>query len=318
MATRPERSKMLIGRFHQVAFVNSNHGQVRLKNQIWRSTSNLLARNKRGSREENDMQFKHVTVDIDGPVAILKLDHQEVMNAVSMDMLGGLSEALDAIDDRKAEVRCLVITGAGRAFCTGANLQGRGNVKPGGRSNAGAALETAYHPFLRRLRNLHCPIVTSVNGPAAGAGMSIALMGDMILCARSSYFLQAFRRIGLVPDCGSTWLLPRLVGKARSVELSLMGEKLPAEKALEWGLVNRVYDDAALMDETMKLAHELANGPTVALSLIRKLYWESPGNSFEEQLDLEQRLQREAGSAEDFKEGVTAFLEKRPAKFKGK
>ena len=215
-------------------------------------------------------------------------------------------------------MRCLVITGAGRAFCTGANLQGRGNAKPGGRSNAGAALETAYHPFLRRLRNLHCPIVTSVNGPAAGAGMSIALMGDMILCARSSYFLQAFRRIGLVPDCGSTWLLPRLIGKARSVELSLMGERLPAEKALEWGLVNRVHDDAVLMDETMKLAHELANGPTVALSLIRKLYWESPGNSFEEQLDLEQQSQRDAGSAEDFKEGVTAFLEKRPAKFKGK
>src|ERR1043166_4989563 len=110
---------------------------------------------------EETMQFKHVTVDFDGPVAILKLDHPEVMNAVSMDMLGGLGEALDAIDDRKAEVRCLVITGQGRAFCTGANLQGRGNAKPGGRSNAGAALETAYHPFLRRLRNLHCPIVTS-------------------------------------------------------------------------------------------------------------------------------------------------------------
>jgi 2-(1,2-epoxy-1,2-dihydrophenyl)acetyl-CoA isomerase len=140
----------------------------------------------------------------------------------------------------------------------------------------------------------------------------------MILCARSSYFLQAFRRIGLVPDCGSSWLLPRLVGRARSVELSLMGERLPAEKALEWGLVNRVHDDAVLMDETMKLAHELANGPTVALSLIRKLYWESPGNSFEEQLDLEQQLQREAGAAEDFKEGVTAFLEKRPARFRGK
>jgi 2-(1,2-epoxy-1,2-dihydrophenyl)acetyl-CoA isomerase len=264
------------------------------------------------------MQFKHVTLDIDGPVAILKLDHPEVMNAVSMDMLGGLAEALDEIDDRRAEVRCLVITGAGRAFCAGANLQGRNNAKPGGRTNAGAALETAYHPFLRRLRNLHCPIVTSVNGAAAGAGMSFALMGDMILCARSAYFLQAFRRIGLVPDCGSTWLLPRLIGKARSVELSLMGERLPADKALEWGLVNRVYDDAALMEETMKLAHELANGPTVALSLIRKLYWDSPGNSFEDQLNLEFELQRIAGAAEDFKEGVTAFLEKRPAKFKGK
>ena len=162
------------------------------------------------------MQFKHVTLDFDRPVAILKLDHQEVMNAVSMDMLGGLAEALDEIEDRKAEARCLVLTGAGRAFCTGANLQGRNNQKPG-RSNAGAALETGFHPFLRRLRRLHCPIVTAVNGPAAGAGMSFALMGDMILCARSSYFLQAFRRIGLVPDCGSTWLLPRMIGKARSV-----------------------------------------------------------------------------------------------------
>jgi 2-(1,2-epoxy-1,2-dihydrophenyl)acetyl-CoA isomerase len=129
--------------------------------------------------------------------------------------------------------------------------------------------------------------------------------------------LQAFRRIGLVPDCGSTWLLPRMIGKARSVELSLMGERLPAEKALEWGLVNRVHDDAVLMDEAMKLAHDLANGPTIALSLIRKLYWESPENSFEDQLNLEFQCQRVAGAAEDFKEGVTAFLEKRPAKFKG-
>jgi 2-(1,2-epoxy-1,2-dihydrophenyl)acetyl-CoA isomerase len=267
--------------------------------------------------EEETMQFKHVTLDFDGQVAILKLDHQEVMNAVSVDMLGGLSEALDAIEDRKAEVRCVVLTGAGRAFCTGANLQGRKDQTPA-RSNAGSTLETAYHPFLRRLRNLHCPIVTAVNGPAAGAGMSLALMGDMILCARSSYFLQAFRRIGLVPDCGSTWLLPRLIGKARSVELSLMGERLPAEKALEWGLVNRVHDDGNLMEEAMKTAHELANGPTVALGLIRKLYWESPENSFEDQLNLECQSQRLAGATDDFKEGVTAFLEKRPAKFKGK
>jgi 2-(1,2-epoxy-1,2-dihydrophenyl)acetyl-CoA isomerase len=263
------------------------------------------------------MQFKHATLDFDGHVAILRLDHQEVMNAVSVDMLGGLTEALDEIDDRKAEVRCVVLTGAGRAFCTGANLQGRNNAVTKTRSSAGATLETAFHPFLRRLQNLHCPIVTAVNGPAAGAGMSFALMGDLILCARSSYFLQAFRRIGLVPDCGSTWLLPRIVGKARAVELSLLGERLPAEKALEWGLVNRVYDDATLMDETMKLAHELANGPTIALSLIRKLYWGSSENSFEDQINLEVQSQRIAGAASDFKEGVSAFLEKRPAKFTG-
>jgi len=280
---------------------------------IYRGTDNADL-----NRKEVTMQFKYCTLELDGPVGVLRLDHQEVMNAVSMDMLGGLAEALDAIEDRKDEVRCVVLTGAGRAFCTGANLQGRSQQQKPGRSNAGAALETGFHPFLRRVRNLHCPLVTAVNGPAAGAGMSFALLGDMILAARSAYFLQAFRRIGLVPDCGSTWLLPRLVGKARSIELSLMGERLAAEKALEWGLINRVYDDADLMAEAMKLAHELANGPTVALSLIRKLYWDSPENSFEDQLNLEFLSQRVAGATEDFKEGVTAFLEKRPAKFKGK
>jgi 2-(1,2-epoxy-1,2-dihydrophenyl)acetyl-CoA isomerase len=264
------------------------------------------------------MQFKHATLDFDGPVAILKLDHQEVMNAVSMEMFGGLAEALDEIEDKRAEVRSVVLTGAGRAFCTGANLQGRNQPQKTGRSSAGATLEIGFHPFLRRLRNLHCPLVTAVNGPAAGAGMSFALMGDMVLAARSAYFLQAFRRIGLVPDCGSTWLLPRLIGRARSIELSLMGERLPAEKALEWGLINRVYDDGDLMTEAMKLAHELANGPTVALSLIRKLYWETFENSFEDQLNLEFQSQRTAGSTTDFKEGVTAFLEKRPAKFAGR
>jgi 2-(1,2-epoxy-1,2-dihydrophenyl)acetyl-CoA isomerase len=268
-------------------------------------------------QKRKHMQFKHITLEVDGPVAVITLDHQEVMNAVSLDMLAGLGEALDAIDERKVEIRCLVMTGAGRAFCTGANLQGRNNQITR-KSGAGAALETAFHPFLRRLRNLHCPIVTSVNGPAAGAGMSFALMGDLILCARSAYFLQAFRRIGLVPDCGSTWLLPRLIGRARAIELSLLGERLPAEKALEWGLVNRVFDDAALMEETMKLAHELANGPTAALSLMLRLYWESSENSYEDQLNLEFESQRAAGATEDFKEGVTAFLEKRPAKFSGK
>ena len=176
------------------------------------------------------MEFERASLEIDGTVAILSLNHAEVLNAISAEMLEGLTAALDAIAKESPAIRCLVITGTGRAFSTGANLQGRGNGPlPRG---AGYALETQYHPFLRRLRELPYPLITAVNGPAAGAGMSLALMGDLVLCARSAYFLQAFRRIGLVPDCGSTWLLPRLIGRARAIELSLMGERLPAETAL--------------------------------------------------------------------------------------
>jgi len=261
------------------------------------------------------MEFERASLDTDGAVVVLRMNHPEVMNAVSQEMIRGLSAALDTIAASDTRVRCLVLTGTGRAFSTGANLQGRGNGSmPRG---AGHALETLFHPFMRRLRDLPYPLITAVNGPAAGAGMSIALMGDLVLCARSAYFLQAFRRIGLVPDCGSTWLLPRLIGRARAMELSLLGERLPAETALAWGLVNRVYDDEALMGEVRQLAHALADGPTVALGLTRRLYWESPENSYEQQLDLECHSQRLAGATEDFREGVKAFLDKRPAKFAG-
>jgi 2-(1,2-epoxy-1,2-dihydrophenyl)acetyl-CoA isomerase len=262
------------------------------------------------------MDFQRVRLEIEDGIATLTLNHPEVMNAVSMEMLQGLEEAMDVVEDPDINVRCLVMTGEGRGFCTGANLQGRNEGPAPKNPDAGSALEKAYHPFLRRLRNLSVPFVTSVNGPAAGVGMSFALMGDMILCARSSYFLQAFRRIGLVPDGGSTWLLPRLVGRARAMELSMMGEKLPAETALQWGLVNRVFDDNALPEETDKIARQLADGP-FSLGLIRQLYWESDDNTYEEQLNLERQLQRSAGRSSDFKEGVKAFLEKRPADFKG-
>lgn len=263
------------------------------------------------------MQFKRATLAIDGHIATLTMDHPEVMNAISLEMLSGLTDALNVIEDKRDDVRCVVLTGTGRAFCAGANLQGR-NDSSRKLPDAGATLETAYHPFLRRLRDLHCPLVAAVNGPAAGGGMAFALMADIVIAVRSTYFLQAFRRIGLVPDCGSTWQLPRLIGKARAVELSLLGEKLPAEKALEWGLINRVVDDADLAAETRKIATELANGPTVALAGIRRLYWESTHNSYEEQLDLEAQIQRNVGRTNDFREGVTAFLEKRPAKFAGR
>jgi 2-(1,2-epoxy-1,2-dihydrophenyl)acetyl-CoA isomerase len=266
------------------------------------------------------MEFERVKVEVHGPVGVLKLYHPEVMNAVGPEMLKGLAGAMSFIEKPATGLRALIMTGEGRGFCAGANLSGGASSNEFGPSerDAGAALETIYHPFLRRLRNLKMPFITAVNGAAAGVGMSFALMGDMILAAKSAYFLQAFRRIGLVPDGGSTWLLPRLVGLARAKELSLLGEKLSAEKALDWGLINRVYADGELLDQAMTLAHELAHGPTVALGLIRGLYWDSPMNSYEEQLDAERRAQKEAGRAEDFGEGISAFLQKRKAEFKGR
>src|SRR5215472_13209943 len=249
------------------------------------------------------MEFERVKLDIEENVGVLTLNHPEVMNAVSAEMLGGLMNALDQVENPRHGARCLLVTGAGRGFCAGAKLRPRAE---GSRASgdAGSVLETLYHPFLRRLRELPLPIVTAVNGAAAGVGMSFALMGDLILAARSAYFLQAFIRIGLVPDGGSTWLLPRFLGLARARELSMLGERLPAEKALEWGLINRVVDDQALMDEALKLAQRLAEGPTRSLSLVRKLYWETTNNSFEEQIDLERWSQRQAGLTEDFVEGV--------------
>ena len=261
------------------------------------------------------MTFQRITLEIADGVALLTFNDPRVFNAMGEAMLEEIGDALDVIEDTATGVRALVMTGAGRAFCAGANLQerGAGKARP-----AGMVLESHYHPLLRRLRALPCPVVTAVNGAAAGGGMSFAMLGDIVLAARSAYFLQAFRRIGLVPDVGATWLLPRRVGLARAMELSLLGERLPAEKAFEWGLVNRLCDDDALMDEAMALARELARGPTRSLGLIRRLYQDSAENNFEDQIDLEFRMQRMAGATEDYREGVAAFLEKRPAQFKGR
>ncbi|HEY1631613.1 MAG TPA: enoyl-CoA hydratase/isomerase [Rhizomicrobium sp.] len=260
--------------------------------------------------------FERAYVTPHGPVAVVTLNHPEALNAASVKMLKGLTAALDHIA-RDGSFRAIVMTGEGRGFCSGANLT---EIPEEQQSSAGvgSALETAYHPFLRRLRDLKMPFVTAVNGAAAGVGMSIALMGDIILAGRSAYFLQAFARIGLVPDGGSTWLLPRLVGLARARELSMLAEKLPAEKALEWGLINQVHDDAALMESALKIATRLADGPTQSLAMIRRLYWDSPHNSYEAQIDAERQAQGRAGRTADFVEGVTAFAQKRPAKFTGK
>jgi 2-(1,2-epoxy-1,2-dihydrophenyl)acetyl-CoA isomerase len=267
------------------------------------------------------MSYEAITLEFDGPIARLTNNDPATLNAISGKMISELNKAAVEIADPANGARCVLWTGTGRAFSSGANLAGgggEGGIAGGsGELDVGAGLDALYHPFLRKMRGLDMPIVTAVNGVAAGAGMSFALSGDIILAARSAYFLQAFGRIGLVPDAGSTYILPRRIGTARAMELSLLAEKLPAEKALEWGLINSVHDDDKLMQEAEVIAQKLANGPTVSLSRIRKLYRDSFENSYEEQLMSERLFQKECGLSGDFKEGVTAFLQKRKAEFKG-
>lgn len=259
--------------------------------------------------------MERMSLEFTDRVAVLKFNHPEVMNAVGARMLDDFFEALAEIKNPANGARCLVLTGEGRGFCAGANLQDedRGDRRGG----AGDSLRTRYHPILLQLRDLEMPIVTAVNGAAAGVGMSFAMMGDIICASKNAFFLQAFARIGLIPDGGATFMLPRLVGWGRAMELSLLAERLAAETAQEWGLVNRLFEDnEALSVGALELAGRLANGPR-SLTLIRKAYWATWQNAFEQQLDLEAQLQNQAGASGDFAEGVSAFLEKRDARFKG-
>jgi 2-(1,2-epoxy-1,2-dihydrophenyl)acetyl-CoA isomerase len=256
-------------------------------------------------------EFDRVLLTAHTGVAVLAFHHPEVMNAVSAAMIAGAMAALDFIEDH-GEFRALILTGSGKSFSAGANL----SDIPAGLS-AGDMLERVYHPFLRRLRDFPHPVVTAVNGAAVGIGMSFALSGDLCIAARSAFFQLGFVKIGLVPDGGSSWLLPRLIGLARAKELALLSEKLPAEKAHAWGLINSVAEDGQLMPEALALAERLADGPA-SLKLTRRLFWESPGNSYDEQLALEQAAQQQAGESADFQEGLIAFHQKRPPRFTGK
>jgi len=264
------------------------------------------------------MEHGRILLETTGDVAVMTLNDPSVLNAFGRKLREDMTVAMDRVEAGPA--RCLVITGAGRAFCSGANLNDpdRANRDRAAeaRGEAQSDLEAWYNPMFLRLRALSIPIVTAINGMAAGAGMSLALSGDIRIAARSASFLQAFARIGLVPDCGSSWLLPRMIGMARAMELSLLAERLPAETALSWGLINRLEDDAALMPKAMDMARALAAGPR-SLGLIRQMYWEGMDNRYSEQLDLEAKLQSQAGMTRDFEEGVAAFREKRPAKFTG-
>jgi 2-(1,2-epoxy-1,2-dihydrophenyl)acetyl-CoA isomerase len=259
-------------------------------------------------------EFDDVTVEVQAGVAIVRLNHPKTLNAISPRMAVGLAQALAHVDSRE-DLRCAILTGNGRGFCSGANLTTTGPDDILKQDDLGQALRERYYPVLRQMRDFRMPLVVAVNGPALGFGFSLALMGDIILAARHAFFQLTFSRIGLVPDGGAPWLLPRIVGMARAKELIVLAERLDAEKALEWGVINQVHDDERLMDAALVLANELTQRPTPTLKLTRRAYWDGLSNSYEAQLALEAELQTKAGETGDFVEGVMAFREKRPPVF---
>ena len=248
---------------------------------------------------------------------MVTLNRPDKLNAFNEKLHGELARALDEAAHDPA-CRALLLTGAGRGFCAGQDLSERALGEGAAPVDLGHTIGTFYNPLVRRLRSLPFPLVVAVNGVAAGAGANIALAGDIVLAARSARFIQSFAKIGLVPDCGGTWHLPHLVGAARARGLALLGEPLSAELAEQWGLIWKVFDDAALMGEAHALCARLAAGPTKGLVLTRQALDAAAVNTLDQQLDLERDLQREIGKGSDYAEGVRAFLEKRPPKFSGR
>jgi 2-(1,2-epoxy-1,2-dihydrophenyl)acetyl-CoA isomerase len=252
----------------------------------------------------------------DGALAILTLNRPDKLNSFTMEMTSALKSALAEIAADRA-CRALLITGAGRAFCAGQDLSERLSTMKDQPADIRTSLDTRFNPLVRSLRNLPKPIVVAVNGVAAGAGANFALQGDIVLAAKSAQFIQSFVKIGLAPDCGGTWSLTRLIGEARAKALALSGEPLPATQAAEWGLIWKAVDDAELMAQAKALAKRLAAGPAAATAAIKRLIHAAAVNDMDAQLDLEREEQHELGLNPDFGEGVAAFLEKRPAVFKG-
>jgi 2-(1,2-epoxy-1,2-dihydrophenyl)acetyl-CoA isomerase len=259
------------------------------------------------------MNFQHIRLETSlAAVATLTIARPDRLNALSGQTLGEMRAAVAEAVDTGA--RCLLLCGEGRAFSSGADLAGEGGLP----DDAGEALETGYNPLIEALFELPIPVVAAVNGPAAGAGCSLALAADVVIAARSAYFLQAFVNIGLIPDAGATWLLPRLAGRARAMEMMMLGERIPAEQAQAWGMIAKVVDDEHLASEAVLLATRLAQGPTAALGLIRRLARESAQLTLTDALAAERVAQREAGRTEDFRRAVVAFLEKRQPRFEGR
>jgi 2-(1,2-epoxy-1,2-dihydrophenyl)acetyl-CoA isomerase len=260
----------------------------------------------------------------DQPILVERRTGYRVITFNRPDRLNAFNEAMHnalraSLEQAEADESCraLMITGNGRGFCTGQDLNDR-LAKPGETVVLGGTLEAHYNPLVRKLRSLPFPVVAAVNGVAAGAGCNIALACDIVLAARSASFVQAFARVGLIPDSGGTWHLPRLVGDARARGLALLAEALPADKAESWGLIWKCVDDAALAGEAQKLCEHFATAPTQGLALIKRALNASATNDLNTQLDLERDLQRAASLMPDYTEGVRAFMEKRKPNFTGR
>jgi 2-(1,2-epoxy-1,2-dihydrophenyl)acetyl-CoA isomerase len=257
---------------------------------------------------------EYLLYEIKNNVAVITLNQPDSMNAISPEFAQALETA---IDYASKDAGAIVLLGSDRAFSSGANLKTNRFDQGNTEIDVGINLETVYNPFLSKLTELSIPLIVGVRGAAAGIGCSIALMGDIIIAGRSAFFLQAFCNIGLVPDGGAAFLLAKSVGRVKAMELMLLGERYPAEHALQDGLITRMVEDDEVIETAMKYADKLAKGPSKALAMIRKSAWAALDSSFNDQLKLERKLQKTAGLTQDFKEGVAAFREKRKPNFTG-
>jgi 2-(1,2-epoxy-1,2-dihydrophenyl)acetyl-CoA isomerase len=263
------------------------------------------------------MTYEQIRFHIADGIARITLNRPERLNSFTAQMHAELRDALAQLADG-GDARVLLLTGEGRGFCAGQDLSDRAVAPDAAPVDLGASIEQNYRPLVLALRALPLPVVCAVNGVAAGAGANIALACDIVIAARSASFIQAFCRIGLVPDSGGTFFLPRLVGNARAMGLALLGDKLAAEDAAAWGLIWKCVDDAELATTVDALLAQLAQAPTGGLAAIKRALHASAGNTLEQQLDLERDLQRALGNSADYREGVAAFLDKRPPRFTGR
>jgi 2-(1,2-epoxy-1,2-dihydrophenyl)acetyl-CoA isomerase len=259
------------------------------------------------------MAYRTIDFKLEGGIARLTLNRPDRLNSFTVEMHEEVADALSRLES----ARVLILTGAGRGFCAGQDLNDRA-VAPGEAVDLGHSVENYYNPLIRRLIGLPFPVIARVNGVAAGAGANIALACDIVIAAKSAKFIQSFASIGLIPDSGGTWVLPRLLGQARALGHALTAEPLPADKAAEWGLIWKAVEDAELDSEVDALAARFAAAPTRGLAAIKKMVRESWDHGLDEELDLQRDMMRELGTSEDYREGVAAFMEKRPPRFTGK